>query len=318
MGRANVGATLRPGFPDASGGLVQTHSWDDPDQVIAALSPANQRIFCIESAGDVAFALLIAGAREVVAVCPDFPQFALCELKKTALQLLPVQSVRSFLGLGYFGRRVWFYHYVREALAPDVRRFWDARESLIREGLLGAGLVERRIARVRKLAERILGARAMDRAAHQAGPLLAGRAERLLARGMLARLVAGPVGDRLYAGFCNQPMQGNYLAEWAFTGQYGSLLPAYLTHEGHAALKRGGLVFVTGTPAQMLAQHATFDGGYTGYFPPEDLFCFAPRLCWAELDHTHSFPTDWQELPNPGVGKAFFQKSLRVIEKARR
>ena len=56
------------------------------------------------------------------------------ELKRAAVEALPVQSVRALLGLDAFGRRIWFYHYLRPSLRPETQRWWDAREAFIREG----------------------------------------------------------------------------------------------------------------------------------------------------------------------------------------
>ena len=87
---------------------------------------------------------------EVLASSPDPALRAVVELKCAALRMLPVQSFRSLLGIGYFGRRVWFYHYLRDALSGETRRYWDTRESLIREGLLLGGLWEQRLDQFRR------------------------------------------------------------------------------------------------------------------------------------------------------------------------
>lgn len=102
-----------------------------------------------EPSGDDALALHARGARSVHACVPDFASRALVELKRAAARELPAQSVRSLLGLGHFGRRVWFYHYLRPGLPLDVQAWWDLREGAIRAGIAGEGAVERAMADLR-------------------------------------------------------------------------------------------------------------------------------------------------------------------------
>ena len=80
------------------------------------------------AAGDLAFALAAAGAGRVTHVALDAPAAALVALKQVAARELPVEGFRCFLGLDPAGRRVFFYHLLRGALAPDVRARWDRGE----------------------------------------------------------------------------------------------------------------------------------------------------------------------------------------------
>jgi hypothetical protein len=72
-------------------------------------------------------------------------------LLDTACRALPPASLRSLWGLDPFGRRLWFYHYVREGLPHWARAWWDARERAVRLGIASQGRVEQRVARLAPL-----------------------------------------------------------------------------------------------------------------------------------------------------------------------
>ncbi len=111
-----------------------------------AVGPLRARV---EGAGDLALTLLALGVDEVVLVARTTGGAACAEVRRAAARELPAASIRSFLGWGHFGRRVWFYHYLRPGLPNTARDWLDAREDLVRRGLLGEGAWERRLARLR-------------------------------------------------------------------------------------------------------------------------------------------------------------------------
>lgn len=95
-------------------------------------------------------AALQSGAR-VVRVDPATPAGASLVLSVVACRLLPQQSAAALFGEDAFGRRIWFYHHVRDALFAETRAFWDERERFIRLGLCTGGAFETRLARLRPL-----------------------------------------------------------------------------------------------------------------------------------------------------------------------
>lgn len=111
-----------------------------------ALGPLRARV---EGAGDLALTLVALGLDEVVLVVRGPGAAACAELRRAAARELPAASIRSFLGWGHFGRRVWFYHYLRPGLPEAARAWLDTREGLVRRGLLGEGVWERRLGRLR-------------------------------------------------------------------------------------------------------------------------------------------------------------------------
>lgn len=143
----------------------------DPVPLVAALAPAGARVCSLDPTGDSGLALLLAGAAEVVVGVDDAASSALVHLKLAALRALPPQSVRSLLGAGAPGRRVWFYHHVRGALPPEARAWWDAHEGLVREGILDGGRWERILSRYRRaVLPRALPAGAVDSLLDGRGP----------------------------------------------------------------------------------------------------------------------------------------------------
>ena len=117
--------------------------WEDPAVLRAALQVGPEDdVLSVCSAGDNSFALAMDGPRSVTCVDLSGPQLALAELKLVAARELGLDGMRSLLGLDEFGRRIWFYHSLREALSPRARAWWDAHEVHIRLGLLQSGRFE--------------------------------------------------------------------------------------------------------------------------------------------------------------------------------
>lgn len=116
------------------------------------LRPPGRAVLSLDPTGDAALDALARGAERVVLVAPRGARRALVDLKIAAARELPVQSVRSFFGLGDFGRRVWFYHHLRGALPPEARAWWDAREDRVRGGLAASGAFGAALDRFRRLA----------------------------------------------------------------------------------------------------------------------------------------------------------------------
>lgn len=110
-----------------------------------------RRVLSLDGTGDGALDALARGAEEVTLVVPDPAERALVELKLAAVRELPLQSVRSFFGLGDFGRRVWFYHHLRGALPSAARAWWDPREDRVRAGLAGGGAFGAALDRFRRV-----------------------------------------------------------------------------------------------------------------------------------------------------------------------
>jgi len=236
-------APARP-FP-----VARVQSWEDP-ALLAGLTPrGGEDVLVCEPSGDDALALLAAGAAQVVVAAPDPVAAAVVELKRAAARELPIQSVRSLLGLGHFGRRVWFYHYLRPGLPESAQRALDPYEGAIRSGLFDHGALEREMAVLRERVFPLL----LDRAAAAAfftgtsgmprGPFagVRWRASAQLWAPRLARLAGAPsegAAARL-AGLLARTRPG-FAAAWLTTGAWPDLDGAHpwLSAAGHAALKR--------------------------------------------------------------------------------
>ncbi|MCB9762707.1 MAG: DUF3419 family protein [Alphaproteobacteria bacterium] len=120
--------------------------WGDEARLVERLGSA-RRVLSVGGTGDRALALALAGV-EVTVLAPGPETAALLELKRAG-GLLAWPEALQLLGLLAPGRRVWLYHQIRSALSVESRAWWDAREALIREGVLGAGQLEQRMAALR-------------------------------------------------------------------------------------------------------------------------------------------------------------------------
>lgn len=248
-------------------GISYAQCWEDPGVLQEALRVGpDDDVLSIASAGDNSFALAIAGARSVTALDLSFPQIALCELKLAAARHLPVQSVRSALGFGHFGRRVWFYHFLRPHLPDAVRAYWDAHEDTIREGICGQGRFERYLGTFRTGVLPLVHSRRTVDAFLACGTLDEQRRfyeERwdtwrwqalcrlFFSRAVMARTgrskeqfaqVEGAVADRFLArarhALTDLPIRTNWFVNWMLAGRFPDLETAhpYLSTDGHARL----------------------------------------------------------------------------------
>jgi S-adenosylmethionine-diacylglycerol 3-amino-3-carboxypropyl transferase len=241
--------------------------WEDPAVLSAALRiQPDDDVLSVCSAGDNAFALAIDGARSVTCVDISEPQLALAELKLRAAEALPVQSLRSLLGFDAAGRRVWFYHYVRDRLTHRARCFWDDHEALVREGIARAGrferylttfhgrllpaihgraTIDRMLALDDPAAQRSLFAREWDTRRWRALFRLFFSEAVMSRRGRSKEqfaFVDGPVSSaflkRAEHVLCDLPTRTNFFLHWYLTGRFPDLEAAhpYLSTAGHAVL----------------------------------------------------------------------------------
>ncbi len=292
-------------------GISYAQCWEDPAVLSAALRVGpDDDVLSIASAGDNSFALAIDGARSVTCIDLSLPQLALAELKLTAVRFLPVQSVRSLFGLGHFGRRIWFYHYLRERLSDDARRYWDAHEDTIRAGILGAGRFEKYLAMFR---ERILPVVHNQQAVadllacttlEEQRTFFAARWDSwrwrtlfrvFFSRAVMARTgrspehfaqVQGDVGgrflDRARHALTEIPVQTNYFLRWMLTGNHGNLETAHpwLTTDGHGKLNAAAerIRFVHAPLEEFLGAGQKFSA-----FNYSNIFEYVPALHHAAL-----------------------------------
>jgi S-adenosylmethionine:diacylglycerol 3-amino-3-carboxypropyl transferase len=264
------GLVLPASEPPPVPGLLATRSWFTPAVAIGALRPGpDDRVFAAAGSGDVGFACAAAATVDLVDV--RLAQAAYTRLSLVAARELPVQSVRSLLGYGHHGRRVWFYHFLRPHLDDAARTFWDSHEGAIRLGLATQGQIERRIAGLRARALRLAVGRDVIHSVLES-PDVASQAEifrtqwdgwrwRAALRVGLApvalaganlttpRLVgADPaypnrIADRVRHSFDTHPIRREPALRWALTGDHGgddaldAAEACWLGAAGHAALR---------------------------------------------------------------------------------
>src|SRR5579859_7642921 len=128
--------------------------WEDADVLLAALDvQPGDTCLSIASAGDNTLALLARAPARVIALDLSHAQLACLALRVAAYRTLRHPELLELLGSAPSARRAELYRRCRGQLAPDVRRFWDARPDTIAAGIGGSGKFERYFALFR---ERVL------------------------------------------------------------------------------------------------------------------------------------------------------------------
>lgn len=287
--------------------------WEDPAVLRDALAVGPEDdVLSVCSAGDNSFDLAIRGARSVTAIDLSRPQLALAELKLVATRRLPVQSLRSLLGFDDPGRRVWFYHHVRDDLGPDARAWWDAHEDVVREGICGAGRFERYLATFREkllpwvhrrgTVDGMLACESLD--AQKA--FFAERWDtwrwRAMVRVFFSRAVMSRTGrspeqfahvegavserflERARHALTELPVADNFFVYWMLAGRFPDLerAHAYLSSDGHARL-RAAADRIRFVHASLEAYLESVPPGSFSAFNYSDLFEYVPAEHHARL-----------------------------------
>ena len=118
--------------------------WEDASILCEGLDiQSDDHVLSIGSAGCNAFALLIAGAKSVVAVDLNPAQIALIHLKKQSIQKHSLQEYRSLVGVSKEHNAVELYRSIRESLPKFAQIFWDSNLSLLEFGVIHVGKLDR-------------------------------------------------------------------------------------------------------------------------------------------------------------------------------
>lgn len=251
------------------GRLNYAQCWEDVSVLRTALQiKKGDRVLSICSAGDNSFALGLDGAAEVLCIDLSEPQIALAELKWLAIQELEQSGLFTLLGLNDAGRRVFLYHQLRKRLSEPSRTWWDANETLIREGILDSGRFEQYLAKFRTRILPLIHRKKTILELAQLGNLDKQRAfyngrwnnwrwqglfRLFFSRRVMASLgrspeqfqyVEGPVSEmilrRAKHAMTEIPIQSNPYLQWILTGKFTNIDDAhpYLTTAGIRRLKQ--------------------------------------------------------------------------------
>jgi len=121
---------------------------EDTRSELHALAPAaGDLVVCVAAGGGRALSLLAGGGGRLLAVDRRPAQLHVLELKAAALDALPYAALRAFVGVDPDRDRLDGYAALRGGLSRRARRYWDARPSLVRDGVLYAGRLETWLAR---------------------------------------------------------------------------------------------------------------------------------------------------------------------------
>jgi len=121
-----------------------------------ALAPSSgDLIVCVAAGGGRALSLLAVADGRFLAVDREPAQLHVLELKAAALDALPYERLRGFVGLDQEPCRLDIYAHLRGSLSRGARRYWDHRAQLLRDGILYAGRLETWLARCADLLRRV-------------------------------------------------------------------------------------------------------------------------------------------------------------------
>lgn len=133
--------------PCAPRPLYSADNEDTRSELRALVPAAGDLVVCVAAGGGRALSLLAGGAGRLLAVDRRPEQLHVLELKAAALDALPYPALRGFAGVDPERERLDVYAALRGGLSRGARRYWDARPSLVRDGILYAGRLETWLAR---------------------------------------------------------------------------------------------------------------------------------------------------------------------------
>jgi S-adenosylmethionine-diacylglycerol 3-amino-3-carboxypropyl transferase len=275
----------------AFGFVRYANVWEDANILTSALQPKpGSRILSIASAGDNCFALLACDPEIVVAADLNPAQLCLIELKKIAIKHLEYRECLKFLGFEKSNNRAQVYGSLKHNLSNDARTFWDENLKDIESGVIHAGKFERYF---RLFAYKILPF--IHRKSTVAALLSHKTAQeqqdfyhnhwntwrwRLLFKIFFGRWVMGrlgrdpaflnqvklSVGDYIFqkaeTHLCSIEAQNNHILRYNLTGNFGHLLPDYLSSEHRfVEMKKriNRVVLFKGFAQEAGAQYGPFD-----------------------------------------------------------
>lgn len=114
--------------------------WEDPELLLKSMDLDGKRCASIASGGDNSFALLLGGAKEVVAFDLNASQIDLCKLKQEAISRLEYDIFLEFLGFRSSTRRLEIY---QKKIRPFLsENYYDDHTELIERGVIHTGKFE--------------------------------------------------------------------------------------------------------------------------------------------------------------------------------
>lgn len=243
--------------------------WEDADVLLKGLNVQEGDVCVgIGSAGDNCLSLLTKNPKRVIAVDMNPAQLACIELRVAAFKGLQHQELLELLGSRPNGRRRELYNQCRPHLSEENRRFWDANQQAIENGIGSAGKFEHYFKLFRqyiiplihrkKTVARLLEGGNREKCTRFYDTSWDTWRWRLLfrlffSRSMMGRLgrdpsffayVEGSVADRILArtrhGLCELDPGNNPYLHWILTGTHGEALPHALRPE-HFELIRNNI-----------------------------------------------------------------------------
>ncbi|MDX2183461.1 MAG: DUF3419 family protein [Gemmatimonadaceae bacterium] len=241
-------------------GLRYAQCWEDADILCEGLdTQPGDTVLSIASAGDNSFALLLDDPAAVIAVDLSPAQGAAVELRRAMYRTLSHEEFLALYGSRPSTQRAALYAKCRAAMPAEAIAWWDARPTLVRDGIGAAGKFERYFRLFRDWALPLVHGKRTVRA------LLTSRAPeararwfddtwdtwrwRALQRAFFSRGVMGRAGRdpefftfaegnlgthlrrRIRHALVREDPAANPFVHWILTGTHGSALPRALRPE---------------------------------------------------------------------------------------
>lgn len=121
-----------------------SQSWEDQDVLLKGLDiTSSDHVLSITSGGDNTLALLLQNPKSIVSIDINPVQNYLLELKITAIKNLEYEDYLKLLGVKQSGDRLKKYQLIKHDLSADAQNWWDVNLTLINEGVIHVGKLEK-------------------------------------------------------------------------------------------------------------------------------------------------------------------------------
>ena len=294
--------------------------WEDPEVLRSALDiKSEDSVLSITSGGDNTLALLLLDPQKIVSIDLNPAQNYLLELKIDAAKSLSYREYLEFLGVIGSERRTALFKRLRSGVSPAASAWWENNLSLIEQGVVNCGRLERFIVRFaryvlplvhsKRTILKLLSSRNIeeqrtfyrDRWDSKRWRFFFGLASNrfMLQRyarqpGMFAYTEGQTVADvyrkRLERHLTSVPIADNFFLHYSLTGRYGDVLPPYLEEKGYVRLRQMPASVLSITTDDLLSYLQSMPADTFSKFNLSDIFeALSPEqndLLWGHIVRT--------------------------------
>ena len=227
---------------------------------------ADDVVLSITSGGDNALFLLLGNPEKIISIDSNPTQNYLLELKLAAAKILNYQEFLEFLGVRKSTQRLKLFEKVKSSLSLEAREWWNSQPSLISVGLINCGRFEKflrifsayilPLAHSKEIVNKFLNTTSLKAQQEFFSKIWDSKRWKLLfkiitsrfvlkyfarGRGMFdqnkMQVVAKEYQRRFDKCFTHIALLDNYYMTYCLTGEYNTILPAYLEQSNFIQLK---------------------------------------------------------------------------------